>query len=396
VDAVTPATTPAAASPYPLVGGNKVDLLVEYNEWLPQLYEDLSVQRKVINVRQYNWEPSGPGRVVADMLIKQAKGGAEVNVITDRHGSFGTDSEAWRSDPASVNAMFDEMRAAGITVTVNDPKAGMHWWSNPLKERLEHQKVIDIDHQIVHEGGMGWAQSATGTKKYGNWHDFYLRIEGPAAAQFGQEYIAAARSLGQRVTDRNVSLLTQQVEHPAIAGAALVRALPNTPGVRADATDDLYASLRNAKTRFWLTTPYIGEPKLVAALKDAKARGVDVRVLVPGDGVKQNLLFGRLSRSFYEDLVDAQIPVHAFDRMMHGKSWLADDDLTVGSTNASRGSLQYYGEMSASVHDAAVSAKMAGVLEHDFTASPAYTAAQLHDVPTVLLRAARRVLGLWF
>jgi cardiolipin synthase len=379
-----------------MVGGNKVDLLVEYKEWLPQLYQDLSVQRKVINVRQYNWEPTGPGPLVADLLIKQAQGGAEVNVITDKHGSFGTDSEAWRADEASVNAMFDRMRAAGITVTVNDPKAGEHWWSNPLKQHLEHQKVIEIDHQIVHEGGMGWAQSATGTKKYGDWHDFYLRIEGPAAAQFGQEYIDAARRLGQPVTERNVSLLAQQVEHPAIAGAAMVRALPNTPGVREDATDELYASIAAAKTRFWLTTPYIGEPKLVEALKDAKARGVDVRVLVPGDGVKQNVLFGRISRSFYEDLVDADIPVHGFDRMMHGKSWLADDELTVGSTNASRGSLEYYGEMSAAVDDATVSAKMAGVLEHDFATTPAYTAAQLHDVPTVLVRAARRLFGIWF
>ena len=386
----------AAATPYPTVGGNKAELLVEYGEWIPALYKDLSTQRQVINIRQYNWEPTGPGNVVADLLIKQAKGGAEVNVITDKHGSFGTDSQTWRADKNAVNAMFDRMRAAGITITVNDPKAGQHWWNHPLKQHLEHDKVIEIDHSIVHVGGMGWAQSDTGTKKYAGWHDFYARIEGPAAAQFGAEHIATARRLGQPVSARNVALLHAAVDHPAVHGAALVRALPNVPGGATDATADLFTGIANARHRFWLTTPYIGDRKLVWALQDAKARGVDVRVLVPGDGVKQNPLFGKISRSFYEDLVDAGIPVHGYERMMHGKLWLADDVVTVGSTNASRGSLEFYGEMSASIEDAAVAAKTVSMLEHDWQIAPAYTEASLHNTATRVLRVARQALGLWF
>ena len=70
--------------------------------------------------------------------------------------------------------------------------------------------------------------------------------------------------------------------------------------------------------------------------------------------------------------------------------------VTVGSTNASRGSLRYYGEMSASIHDASVGAKVASMLANDFRVAPAYTEQQLHSGITPVLRVARRLLGLWF
>lgn len=392
-----------ALGSHPVSHGNAAELLVETAEWMPRQLADLRAAPfgSTIFMHQYNWEPTGPGLEVAELLEEHARRGSHVIVSTDKHGSFGTDSEMWRSDKAAVEKMFDDLRASGVQVLVNDPKEGrglfgINLLSNPLKQHLDHRKFLVINNEVAHVGGMGLAGSASG--KYDSWHDLMLRVEGPAAAQLGAEYVARATEMGAEFSPEMVRSLNAAVQHPARAGAAEVRVVANHPGIRTDATEDFFTAAKAAKERLWVMTPYIGDEDVATALIEAKRANprLDVRVLVPGLGVKQNPLFAKLSQSYYAELIEAGVEVYGHERMMHAKAWLADDLFTIGSTNLSRGSLVHYMELSASVRDAGVAAKAVQMLEGDFSPARRMSVEDVDSVGLKTIGFVRRLFNLWF
>ncbi|MCW2920375.1 MAG: cardiolipin synthetase [Thermoleophilia bacterium] len=392
-----------ALGSHPVSEGNAAELLVETAEWLPRQLADLRAAPfgSTIMMHQYNWEPTGPGLEVAEILKTHARNGSHVIVSTDKHGSFGTDSEMWRSDKAAVQKMFDDLEAAGVQVLVNNPTEGRGLFgierlSNPLKQHLDHRKFLVINNAIAYEGGMGLAGSASG--KYDTWHDLMLRVEGPAAAQLGAEYVARATEMGAEFSPETLRTMWQTVDDPARAGAAEVRTVANHPGIRSDATDDFYAAANAATERLWVMTPYIGDEDVVKTLLEAKRRNpkMDVRVLVPGMDVKQNPLFAKLSQSYYAELIEGGVEVYGYERMMHAKAWLADDTFTIGSTNLSRGSLSHYMELSASVRDAGVAAKAVQMLEADFSPERRMSVDDVDGVGLQAIGFVRRLFNLWF
>lgn len=344
---------------YDWVGGNRAEMLIGYDEFVPRMLEDLRSAQDVINIVEYNWEPSGPSLEVAEILKQKARAGVEVNVTTDRRGSFGIDSTA---DEQDVQAYFDDLARAGVNVIVSDPGGNL----NPLGLFLDHRKLFDIDHRVSYTGGMGLASTPGG--KYDDWHDLMLRVEGPAAAQAGMEFIHHWQVEGGTVSQRQFEAFGNAT--PVADAHASVRMLPNTPGEGLDATDDFHRLARGPGERFWAMTPYIGDEQVQESLVAAAKAGKDVRVLVPSMESGSNGPQLHISRTFYRDLLEAGARVYEYPTMMHAKAWLADDQLTVGSTNLSDGALDEYLELSAAVtDDPGTIAKAERMLEDDFARS---------------------------
>jgi len=335
----------AGVPTHPWTTGNSAELLVEYEEFLPRLYTDLRAARQVINIVEYNWEPSGPGKQIADILKAKARSGVEVNVMTDKRGSMGIDS----TTPArEAERYFEDLRSAGVNVIVTDPGGN----KNPFGLELDHRKLFDIDHRVSYTGGLGIAGSKAG--KYQDWHDLMLRLEGPASAQAGVEFLGEWRTAGGQVSRAQTDAFGSAMRAPGgqkTSGPATARMLPNTPGLGLDATDDFFRAASSDSRRLWTMTPYIGDRQVQAALIDAARAGKDVRVLVPGPGSKNNGPLLGISRTFYRDMIEAGVKVFEFPRMMHAKLWMTDDQVTVGSTNLSDGSIDEYKELSAAVRD---------------------------------------------
>jgi cardiolipin synthase len=348
---------------YPWVAGNRAELLVDYREFVPRVLEDLRAAEHVINIVEYNWEPSGPSLEIAKILKDKVREGVEVNVMTDRRGSFGFDSTA---DAADVQRYFDDLEDAGVNVIVTDPGGNV----NPFGLYLDHRKLFDIDHRVAHVGGLGLASTADG--KYDDWHDLMIRIEGPAAAQAGAEFVSQWQIQGGQVTS------TQQAAFASAQASAVdqaktgasARMLPNTPGVGLDATEDFMAAAAGPGERLWAMTPYVGDRQVQRAMIEAAKAGKDVRLLVPGPESRSNGPLLQVSRTFYRDLLEAGVRVYEYPEMMHAKAWVTDDQLTVGSTNLSDGALDEYLELSAAVKDDPVTlAKAERMLEADLARS---------------------------
>ena len=118
-------------------------------------------------------------------------------------------------------------------------------------------------------------------------------------------------------------------------GKEVVRAIgssPDEPYSLIYAT--LISAIRSAETGVYLTNAYfVPDPQLLAALKDAAQRGVDIKILLPSYSDNWPVLHA--GRSHYEELLSAGVKIYEpRDALLHSKTALIVGVWsTIGSTN---------------------------------------------------------------
>jgi cardiolipin synthase len=105
----------------------------------------------------------------------------------------------------------------------------------------------------------------------------------------------------------------------------------------------------------------------VDAMKDAAARGVDVRLLVP---LKSNhIVADWISRGYFSQLLDAGVRIFRFrDAMVHAKTATIDGSwTTIGTANVDRLSMSGNYEINVEIIDASLAQEMERIFETDLT-----------------------------
>jgi Phosphatidylserine/phosphatidylglycerophosphate/cardiolipin synthases and related enzymes len=132
-----------------------------------------------------------------------------------------------------------------------------------------------------------------------------------------------------------------------------------------------WLTMASARRRLWICNSYfIPDPRLRKAVIDRARRGVDVRILVPGnhtDAVPVQLA----GRSYYQELLEAGVRMFEFQpSMMHAKTIVADDTWSVvGSANMDERSMELNEENIVGVADETLARAIAEGLEADFARS---------------------------
>ena len=313
----------------PLLTGNRVVLLQDGPATYRAMYAAILAARDHVNMETYILEDDEVGRRFADALIEKQRQGVQVNLIYDSVGTLGTPDE-----------FFQRLRDSGIrTLEFNpvDPTTAKSGWD--VNQR-DHRKLLIVDGRTVFLGGINISSVYSGSsfrrhprpRVHGEqpWRDTDLQIDGPVVAEFQKLFLATwARQKGEPLAPRNF--------FPPLrpAGNEVVRAIGSSPD---DAFSLIYVTLlsaiNSAETEVWLTNAYfVPDPQLLAALKAAAARGVDVRIVVPGS--TDSALVFHAGRSYYEELLrDGAKIFERRDALMHSKTAVIDGVWsTVGSTN---------------------------------------------------------------
>jgi len=118
----------------------------------------------------------------------------------------------------------------------------------------------------------------------------------------------------------------------------------------------------------------VPDPQLLAALMAAAARGVDVRLILPGH--TDSWLVFHAGRSYYAQLLAGGVKIHERDNaLLHAKTAVIDGVWsTVGSTNLDWRSFLYNDEVNAVVLGPEFGARMDAVFDADVAASTLVTA----------------------
>ncbi len=312
-----------------LVAGNKVTLLIDGPATYAAMFEAIQNARDHINFETFILEDDEVGRRFSDLLIRKSAEGVQVNLIYDSFGSKNT--------PVGF---FQRLRDGGVLVLefnpINPTKVlrGMGW---ALRNR-DHRKILVVDGAVAFTGGVNisgvYSGSSASRSRSGKaeepWRDTHVRIEGPAALRLQWLFMKTwERQKGPALPRRDYFPYVEQ------AGSTLVRVVGSLPGEKNRLIFMMYMSaITHAQNSIYLTTPYfLPDNQLLKALTEATARGVDVKILLPG--FSDSALVFYASRHYYARLLKAGVQL--FERrggMLHAKTAVIDDVWsTVGSSN---------------------------------------------------------------
>ncbi len=348
-----------AVAETPLVAGNSTHLLVDGAQTFAAMFAAIKSAKATIDLEYYIFEDvESGGEHLGDLLIAKLHEGVAINVIYDSFGSNATPSD-----------FFKRLRGAGINVVEFNPVNPL----NPISlNNRDHRKMLVVDGATAIVGGINVSTTyqSSGSGKSGgiqnkpdeHWRDTDLEIEGPVVAQLQTLFM-------EHWSQQKGPPFDKEKYFPAVPpkGTEVVRIVGSTPdkGIpRFYVT--LLSAIRNAEKNIWLSTAYFvptdqEEEDLIGAAR----RGVDVRLLLPGDSDSKMAL--AIGRSHYAYLLEAGVKIYETkDEVLHSKAASIDGVwVAVGSSNFDPRSVVYNDEVDALVLGSAMAKDFQRMFEAD-------------------------------
>ncbi len=275
------------------------------------MYSACAGAQKSIDFEQYLFSDDLVGRRFIMLLIQKAYAGVRVRVLCDAVGSR----------TLYVSPVTDEMQRAGIELLFFNPITP--WWVHRVASWFlrDHRKIMIIDGERGFTGGVGIESPMKG------WRDTHLEMSGPTVALMEQAF----ERMWQE-TKRSERFI--RFPRPA-AESKDFNFLTNSPYLRQRFVYHLLlAAIKGAQNYIYLETPYfVPNRKLFRALKRARRRGVDVRLVLPLHS--DHPLVDLASQSYFTALLKIGVRIYCYkNRMMHAKVVIVDDTwASVGSAN---------------------------------------------------------------
>ncbi|MDU0809811.1 MAG: phospholipase D-like domain-containing protein [Burkholderia sp.] len=328
----------SSASRLAFTSGNTVRLCEGGNEFFPSLISCIDSARDEVAIETYIFRDDATGERVSDALLRAARRGVRVRMITDRVGT------AWLP-------LFRIWLEAGIEHEVYNPS---YLFSRFGLSRT-HRKLAVIDHDIAYCGGINIIDDYNQDGKtllYPRW-DFTVEMLGPIVS----DVLYAFELQWRRIKAHNKSYTNNMAtaadtvpsdllrhwlgKHRWIKASAL-RSV-TTPSVAFVSRDNILnrfaiekaylAAIGRAHKQILLANPYfMPGRKLRRALAGAAQRGVDVRILI---GRNEFASLDVAVPFLYHRLLSAGVRIAEYDRtILHGKVAVIDNNwATVGSSN---------------------------------------------------------------
>ncbi len=337
----------------PIVGGNRVDILLNGEEIFPAMVDAIRSAQRTVSYAQYFWEDGPVSRDIAEALAERCRAGVGVNVLLDGFGATGLPREH-----------IDLMQGAGCHVAWFRPVSALRPLGWPRANHRNHRRILVIDGRVGFTGGSGVSRKWMGNgRTEGHWRDTDVRVEGPVV-----EYLQAA--FVENWLEATGIVLGGEPYFPrplAPSGQVYAQVVRSSPagGSFAMYTTFLLA-VSSARTSIHITNPYfVPDAKLAEALLEAVRRGVRVAVLVPG-AIDHNLV-RQASRGGFGRMLRAGVEIHEYrPALLHSKTMVIDGVwTTVGSTNLDNRSFALNDELNLVVYNAAVGARMQRIFEAD-------------------------------
>jgi cardiolipin synthase A/B len=319
--------------------GNHIQSLSNGDEIFPAMLEAIRSAQHTVNFETFIYWSGRIAKEFAEALAERARAGVEVRVLLDWAGSLPFDEDLERL-----------MTDAGAQVVRFRP---LHWYSLDRLNNRTHHKLLIVDGRIGFTGGVGigdeWLGDARGPHE---WRDMHYRLVGPAVAKmqsaFVHNWLEAADHLLQGEHVFPVAAMDARV------GDMLVQFVNSGAG-KPNATHIMILTAMASATRsIQIGTPYfVPDDVAIAQLLDARRRGVEVDVIVPGVSADKEVVRAA-SRHFWGDLLEAGVRIHEYQNtMFHTKIMTVDGAwATVGSTNFDERSFRLNDEANLSVFDA--------------------------------------------
>lgn len=337
-----------------VVGGNRIDVLLNGDEIFPAKLDLIRAARKTITYAQYVFEEGEPAADTAQALAERCRAGVKVHVLVDAVGSLMMPSQ-----------YRDWLTEAGCELAFYRPLSP---WAMDRVNNRNHRRILVVDGRAGVTGGSGTSGKWSGNgRQEGQWRDTDLRLEGPVVSQlqgaFAENWLEATGvALG------GPDYFPSPIESKGQVESQIVRSSP-AGGSVAMYTMFLLA-IASARRSIYVTNPYfVPDDKMLSTLLQARQRGVRVVLLLPG--ATDHNLVRQASRSELGQLLQAGVKVYEYRAaLLHAKTMVIDSIwATVGSTNLDRRSFELNEELNLVVYNPDIARRLEGVFEADLRGS---------------------------
>jgi len=337
-----------------VLGGNKIDVLLNGDEIFPAKLEAIRSARKTITYAQYVFEEGAPAADTAQALAERCRAGVKVHVLIDAVGSLQMPSQ-----------YRDTLTEAGCEVAFYRPITP---WTFDRANYRNHRRILVVDGRVGITGGSGTSGKWSGNgKQEGQWRDTDMRVEGPVAGQlqgaFAENWLEATGvALG------GPDYFPRPIEAKGDVESHIVRSSP--VGGSVEMYTMFLLAMAGARRTIYITNPYfVPDDKMIETLIQARQRDVRVVLLLPG-AIDHNLV-REASRSQFGRLFKAGIKVYEYRvALLHSKTMVIDSVwATVGSTNLDRRSFELNEELNLVVYGADIARRLERVFVDDLEQS---------------------------
>lgn len=335
-------------------------------EFFEQLIGDIDQAKHNIDLETYIFSCDEIGNRVGTALINAAKRGVKVRVLVDGAGS-----------PSWGNSLTKKMEQAGVETRIYHPFPWRLWqWSrsrlrvSTLKKALylclninrrNHRKVCTIDNTIAYVGSLNICQSHLDKAQWGDyWRDTAVRLDGYDLRELTSAFVSAWDHMP--IQERIREIFRHVHKDPIFR-------FNNTRHRRRILYKNLLRQISRSQQRIWITNAYfVPDRFLLKRLTDAAQRGVDVRILLPQRS--DIFLLPWASATFYFNLVKTGVRIFEYvPSMLHAKTLIIDDWVSVGSTNLNHRSLLHDLEIDVNIRDPEAKNIVIAQFQHDLEQS---------------------------
>ena len=342
----------------PLLEGNRVEILRNGVQFFPAMLAAIRAAQKTINLEFYIYWDGEIGRQFAEALAERARAGVAVKVILDSVGSS-----------QMSQSLIDFMHRNGIDLEWYHP---LRWYTISRFNHRTHRKLMVVDGALGFSGGVGIADVWLGdAESKEHWRDTVVRVEGPAIAQMQFAFMDNwVKSRGELLTGLDYF---PQVEP---RGHHCTQVIKSSPSEGSSAVKLLYiVSIVSATKSIYISNAYfVPDSDTLRALEGAVRRGVDVRVVVPGELIDVPIV-REASRMHYDIMLRRGIRIFEYQpTMMHAKTMVVDGIWsTVGSSNFDERSFRLNDEVNVNIYDEEIAQQMEAMFFQDLAHSEEIT-----------------------
>ncbi len=307
-------------------------LFLDGDEYFAVLLEDIRSAKELVTIEMYLFNEDQLGARIVDELVAASGRGVQVEVLVDGVGSYNLH-----------NSLHARLVRGSVKVKVFNPlpfyhpifgKIGIKKKIQALGFRLwhinrrDHRKIVTIDKQLMYIGSFNFSADHITRPGFTKWKDYGIKVSGEhvqfAVLHFKKiwkirDYWRLLRKLRPIFPRKLWRLSPIRLNHSLLARRFYQR--------------ELFQKIRKARSRIWLTTPYvIPTPKLIRELGKAARRGVDVKLLISERS--DIALFRTLQFFYYPYLLKKGVSIFEYQAaVLHAKAFIIDDYYSIGSSN---------------------------------------------------------------
>lgn len=337
---------------FPLVAGNRVTPLADGDGAFPAMLRAIDRAERSIALETYIFDRDAVGERFVDALGRAVERGVEVRVLIDAIGAR-----------YSFPTIRRRLRQRGVrSALFNRTTFPWRWTYANLRT---HRKLLLVDGRVGFTGGLNIrACHVLADRPRRPTADLHFELEGPVVAQmqmaFCEDWAFATREQ-----------LGGAPWFPELApvGSVVARGIIDGPDVDIDKLRwAVFGALACARRRVRIVTPYfLPETEMVAAIRTAVLRGVEIEILIPSRN-NQVLVQWACAATLPQILTDGCRVWETLGPFDHTKIMVVDDSwVLLGSANLDPRSLRLNFEFNVECYNTTLATHVHGLVDAKLT-----------------------------